>query len=80
MFSRAGNDACEALVSAIVAAGLAGELDRKGLHAVKEDAQRELAVDFPEVNDTEPDGMICHQLNERLCKPQMWQEYGRWTG
>lgn len=41
---------------------------------------REIAKVHLEVGDTEPDGEICHQINERLCKPQLWQEYGRWTG
>lgn len=80
MFSRFGNDACEEMVAEVVAAGLAGSFDRRQLQARKEQGQNGVARRYPEVNDTEPDGQICHELNERLCKPMMWQEYGRWTG
>jgi hypothetical protein len=80
MFSRKGNDACEALVQRLVDAGESGDLTRKSLEAARRAGQAEIAETHPEVHDTEPDGQICHQLNERLCKPQMWSEYGRWTG
>ena len=80
MFSREGNDACEALVTQLVADGNAGRLTRLTLNAAKETAVREVAEKHQEIHDTEPDGEICHQLNERLCKPLLWKEYGRWTG
>jgi hypothetical protein len=80
MFSRGGNDACESLVQQIVADGFDGKLTRLTLDAAKEAAQKEVSQTYREVYDTEPDGRIAHEINERLCKPQEWDEYGRWTG
>ena len=79
MYSREGNDACEALVQEIVTGGEAGTLNRLTLHHAVREGIKEIAKTHPEVHDTEPDGEIPHQINERLCKPQWWQEYGRWT-
>jgi MarR-like DNA-binding transcriptional regulator SgrR of sgrS sRNA len=80
MFSREGNDACEALVAQIVGDGQAGKVTRLTLDEAKEAGMKKIGETHLEVGDTEPDGEICHQLNIRLCGPLRWQEYGRWTG
>lgn len=79
MFSREGNDACEALVQKIVAEGEAGKINRLTLHAAVRAGIKEISKKYLEVQDTEPDGEIPYQINERLCKPMRWVEYGRWT-
>jgi len=80
MYSLEGNDACEELVRATVKLGEMREITRLTLDAAVQKGIKEIAKTHPEVHDTEPDSQIPYEINERLCKPQLWQEYGRWTG
>ena len=80
MYSLEGNDACEAFVRAIVKLGEVGRITRLTLDTAVREGMKQISADYPEVFDTEPSSQIPHEINERLCKPQMWAEYGRWTG
>ncbi len=79
MFSREGNDMCEIEVAKIVAEAASGTLSRRTLRERVVRAHATIcAAGHEEVYDTEPQYEIAHEINTRVCKPQMWLEFTRW--
>lgn len=72
MFSREGNDACEALVVRVVEMIEAGKVNRSSLITVIHLEMREVEKTHDEVWDTEPRGQILWEVSKRGCEPQMW--------
>ena len=56
----------------IVEDGEAGKINRLTLHDAVMAGIKTIALTHPEVHDTEPDSQIPHEINKRLCEPQLW--------
>lgn len=79
MFSREGNDACEAEVAKIVAEVEAGKITRRTLREAYRRVLTAVAeAGHTEVHDTEPEWAIADEFTKRICRPQMWQDFSRW--
>lgn len=77
MYSPEANAAVKAMCDRVVQAVEDG-LSRKDLEDVIRAEMRVVFATYPEVYDTEPEWAITDEINERVCKPQMWVLVDRW--